>query len=930
MKKLISILIVLSLMMTFIPRSAASTDAEGLVFVSGVSASGDGYNWHGGNLILTLTDLVINTSYHTAIRVPNGTQLILNGVNEIEGGTHGIHVFDSHGLGLIIIRGTGTLKSIGGSYGIECSTLNINGGRASFYGTTATTAIKSNTVNFNGGSLYAQAATPITTPVEGTVNVNVLSVSQDIGTDYIEYSTVRDGDLDLTSATDSISDTLEGWEWNSSTDTLTLRGAYIIGTLTVPDGARIVLFEFSHNIITDEPLPDNATFTRDGTQGGRLNNIFAQAVPNSPSLSSAAVTSITLSSNTAHEYRKGTTGAWQDSSTFTGLTPNTSYTFYVRLKETSTHFTSPISVGATFTTNSLKKPHPVTVTGITIADKLYDGTDIIEVIGVEFEVEFSEGLTPSYSVVSARITGNNHGVGTRTAEVIIMLTGADSNDFVLTNPVFIGEVNVVKANASSIDRVFQVKENVTDSYEFNLHTLLPVLPAGQSFGDVAFYSSKGSIEVKENKSILTFLSDGACENINITIQSSSFKISDATITVTAVNEPVNITGVTVNGKIFDGTPIFAIGTPNVPVVYDWFCHSSGQSLPYPPFNAGEYTLILTHEISNVTHSVPFVISPRTVTITANNIMVKTGDSIPTPTVSISGLLDCPDNSHKLTGLTFINMITDSDITGTYAIVPSGATVANGGSNYHVVFVKGILTVTQPAPPPIHTHSWSSYVVTKLTTCISAGIEMRSCNGCSQTQTRAIAVNMNAHSFSEWEVGTPPTHVYEGLKIRVCHYCNKEEKKELPLIEPPTEEPPTEAPPEIPTEPPTEAPTEEPPTEIPTEPPTEAPPEVPTEPPTEIPTEEPTELPTEEPPTEFPQFKLGRILPDDDRAVTIEDALELLKFLARIKDNAISINGNGSREWHAALITPTSQKMNQPRINDALEILKHLAGISKIN
>jgi hypothetical protein len=74
----------------------------------------------------------------------------------------------------------------------------------------------------------------------------------------------------------------------------------------------------------------------------------------------------------------------------------------------------------------------------------------------------------------------------------------------------------------------------------------------------------------------------------------------------------------------------------------------------------------------------------------------------------------------------------------------------------------------------------------------------------------------------------------------------------------------------------------------------------------------------------PPIRLGHIL-DNDK-IGIQDVLELLKFLARIDNNIITKEGENSRAWNAALITPQSQSANKPGISDALEILKHLASI----
>jgi hypothetical protein len=77
------------------------------------------------------------------------------------------------------------------------------------------------------------------------------------------------------------------------------------------------------------------------------------------------------------------------------------------------------------------------------------------------------------------------------------------------------------------------------------------------------------------------------------------------------------------------------------------------------------------------------------------------------------------------------------------------------------------------------------------------------------------------------------------------------------------------------------------------------------------------------------FVAGQIL---GKKISIADVLELLKFLAKIDNNVIikgvdgEPGGEGSRAWLAASVTPQSQDTGRPRIQDALEILKHLAKI----
>lgn len=86
--------------------------------------------------------------------------------------------------------------------------------------------------------------------------------------------------------------------------------------------------------------------------GQQVNAIvkITQSKPSAPTMVSRTSTSITLNSISGCEYRIGS-GNWQDSTTFSGLSIATQYTFYARKKETETHYASEISNGTNITTD---------------------------------------------------------------------------------------------------------------------------------------------------------------------------------------------------------------------------------------------------------------------------------------------------------------------------------------------------------------------------------------------------------------------------------------------------------------------------------------------------------------------------------------------------------------------------------------------------
>ncbi|WP_307438338.1 MULTISPECIES: S-layer homology domain-containing protein [unclassified Paenibacillus] len=78
--------------------------------------------------------------------------------------------------------------------------------------------------------------------------------------------------------------------------------------------------------------------------------VAAAAAPAAPDVASKTTTSITLLAVAGQEYSKDGGVTWQDSPTFSGLTPNTDYTIVTRVKATATQNASAISAGTTIRT----------------------------------------------------------------------------------------------------------------------------------------------------------------------------------------------------------------------------------------------------------------------------------------------------------------------------------------------------------------------------------------------------------------------------------------------------------------------------------------------------------------------------------------------------------------------------------------------------
>jgi hypothetical protein len=204
------------------------------------------------------------------------------------------------------------------------------------------------TANLNASP--ASAAQTITTDkavLGGTVTIS--------GTEkYGETLTVNTGGLttDVASYTDFGTLTYH-WLRGNTTDGFTTIDGEISSSYTLT--AADIGLEIRAQVYSDNCL-GAVTSGSTGTIGKATS-----AVPPAPTVNGAPTEdSITLNAITGAEYRLSTAvNGWQASPTFTGLAPNTGYTFYARLAETNTHLASPDSaISASITTSKLSQSAP--------------------------------------------------------------------------------------------------------------------------------------------------------------------------------------------------------------------------------------------------------------------------------------------------------------------------------------------------------------------------------------------------------------------------------------------------------------------------------------------------------------------------------------------------------------------------------------------
>jgi len=138
-----------------------------------------------------------------------------------------------------------------------------------------------------------------------------------------------------------------------------------------------------------------------------------QEAPAAPTEASASANSITLKTITNGEYKMGDGDTWQESPTFTGLTKNTEYSFYQRLKEDANHNASPASTPVAISTTDHAHEWTYQANGATITATCANtdgghGTPL----DATLTIAAPANLTYDASAKEATVTGSIDGVET--------------------------------------------------------------------------------------------------------------------------------------------------------------------------------------------------------------------------------------------------------------------------------------------------------------------------------------------------------------------------------------------------------------------------------------------------------------------------------------------------------------------------------------
>lgn len=359
---------------------------------------------------------------------------------------------------------------------------------------------------------------------------------------------------------------------------------------------------------------------------------------------------------------------------------------------------------------------PLTITGVTVASKLYDGTTNADITSVTFDNvtlkrDADYNVTASFDYASVD-SGKNV-----TATVTLM--GQAAKNYALEQSSFPTTGSITKAAAPDFTK--ETALTIVNGYEKTYTVTLPALPTLETpkeYGaptyelggitlDGSYYT--GGAKVENGKLILPIQKNdvkttGPVGTVTVVIKSTNYEDITLTVNVNATNKLVpTVTAPTANALTYNGAEqalVTAGKTTGGTMLYRLDNSEWSEQLPTAK-NAGEYTVWYkvqgNAEYADVAEqNVTVTVAKKSVTVTALDQSAYTGSTAPD--------LSSPeaDKDYKVEGLVGADTLSGT-VTLDYAQTPdmskTGKTAINitgtlSNDNYAITYVSGMLTVSK--------------------------------------------------------------------------------------------------------------------------------------------------------------------------------------------------------------------------------------------
>ncbi|GHT22550.1 hypothetical protein FACS189430_04500 [Bacteroidia bacterium] len=513
---------------------------------------------------------------------------------------------------------------------------------------------------------------------------------------------------------------------DNRTLTITTAGTFVIGLETA-----------ATNTYAASTAKVTATLTVNKAAGAAVSG--APAVSGTPTLNSITVIAVTNAGGTgqAVEYAISEDGSatptngWQSVTTFTGLTPSTTYYVYARTAESANYNAGVAQVSAgietaqptytltvtapTFTAEKQGYTQPaaeaITITSngnsdATIADVSVDNTN--------FTIGGNSGngvtVTAGNSISTLTVQpASGLGVGTHTATITVTYNGGAT----ATSPV---SFTVDKADLTGS---VTISGNAVFGETLTANTgSLTTTPTGVAQGTLTYEWKRDGTTVGTNSATYTLVGDDIGSNITVTVTAANCASSVTSGAIGAVGKATLTTAtVSLAGWTYDKaakTPSVAGNTGSGTETYYYDAASTGAfSSTTQPTNAGTY--YIRAEIAGTanynaftTPEVPFTIAPAdiTVSIAAYD---KVYDGTTAATLSdtiLTGKLAADDLYLTVGTITFA----DKDVNTNKTVTFSGYTLGGTDATNYSLAGSNSATATAnitPAPLTVTPHAGQS-------------------------------------------------------------------------------------------------------------------------------------------------------------------------------------------------------------------------------
>ena len=660
----------------------AAANAITLTAVEGCQYSMDGVTWQDE---ATFTGLQKNTEYTFYQRLKATGNYNASPASEAAtlSTTDHDHQWSFQGTGATI---TATCGNTDGGHGTPLTAaLTINAPALTTYGETGKSANATITGSIDGvdtpAVVYKQGGTALTaTPTDAgtytasiTVGTATASVAYTIAkATMTDVSVAQTGTMTYTGSAQTpqvaAAATVANNQPVTFTYSLTENGAYgdMPSFTTVADAGTVY---FKATAPNHEPATGSFTVTM---------NKANQTAPAAPTKADATINSITLTAIANGEYSKdGNT--WQESATFTGLTMNTEYTFYQRLKADDNHNASPASQPASIRTSNHAHEWVFTAQGAVITATCGNGDK-----GHSGELSATMTITaPTLTVYggtgSANVTVANgiEGVGIpsvvyKQGETVLAATPTDAGTYTAS-------ITVGTATASVTYTIAKKAVTVTADHKSKTY--------GES--DPAFTAT--NTDLVGSDTLNYTLSRAKGENVGeytisvVPGENPNYEVTTVGAKLTINKKAATVTADSKTKTYGDADPVLTATTTDL-VGSDTLNYTLSRA---EGENVGEYAITVTpgenpnYEVTTV--GAKLTINKKAASVTANSKTKTYGDANPALTATVEGTVGADTLNYTLSRA-------EGENVGDYTI-----TVTLGDNpNYSVTAADSTFTITKKA------------------------------------------------------------------------------------------------------------------------------------------------------------------------------------------------------------------------------------------